>query len=386
MYSNTTCALSGAFLLAGGWAVVMWIFMRSLSLHLQICWQMVPGVKFFYGALTAGWGIPAIMLAIALSITGVSYRFGDTCHINHTNSLQDFWGPLLAFAAAATVIQLATFGYCIQVYLRSLLDDSPTTDNSSALPSYSGSLRTVSAAQAYRRVRRVVHLQWRGIAIAILIIVNVAFFAIVFVYMDNTTQWDPKDIAKAQPWILCLMENGGDKNKCLDLAAHLVVSEATVMAVLIMLSMNGIWCLLLLGRWSMVTGWIEFIRNSFDHPREFVSVDARRMSTNPRTYEMLSSPPQTQAELKTPEPLVLSPGSIDDVEANQQGVTTFSPITGKGKEPPDYFGREARYSSPPSSFSTPKVPISVTAAREWDPRLTHARGTVWPGTVDFSKI
>ncbi len=149
--------------------------------------------------------------------------------------------------------------------------------------------------------------------------------------------------------------------------------------------MNGIWCLLLLGRWSMVTGWIELVRNSFAHPREFVSVDARRLSTDPRTYEMLSSPPQTQAELKTPEPLVMSPGSIDDVEANRQGVTTFSPISGKGTESPDYFGREARYSSPPSSFSTPKVPVSVAAAREWDPRSTHARGTVWPGTVDFSQ-
>lgn len=69
---------------------------------------MVPDLKFFYSALIAGWGVPALMLAIALSITGVSYRFGDTCHINHTNAIQDFWGPLLAFAAAATLIQLAT--------------------------------------------------------------------------------------------------------------------------------------------------------------------------------------------------------------------------------------------------------------------------------------
>ncbi len=85
-------------------------------------------------------------------------------------------------------------------------------------------------------------LQWRGIAIAILIIVNVAFFAIIFVYMDNTTQWEPEDIAKAQPWVLCLMANGGDKNKCLDLAAQLVVNEATVMAVLIMLSVSPVHC------------------------------------------------------------------------------------------------------------------------------------------------
>src|SRR5690349_988219 len=43
MKSSTTCALSGAFLLAGGWCGVMWVFMRALALHLQICWQVVIG-------------------------------------------------------------------------------------------------------------------------------------------------------------------------------------------------------------------------------------------------------------------------------------------------------------------------------------------------------
>jgi hypothetical protein len=43
MESSTTCALSGAFLLAGGWCGIMWVFMRALALHLQICWQVVIG-------------------------------------------------------------------------------------------------------------------------------------------------------------------------------------------------------------------------------------------------------------------------------------------------------------------------------------------------------
>src|SRR4051812_32003869 len=122
MRSDSTCAVSGACILFGGWAVVMWIFLRALSLHLQICWEVIPGKKFFYSAVIFGWVIPAAGLALALSLTGVSYRFGNVCHINHANGLQDFWIPLMAFSAAALILQFITLAYCTQVYLRNLMD------------------------------------------------------------------------------------------------------------------------------------------------------------------------------------------------------------------------------------------------------------------------
>lgn len=74
MYSNRTCAVSGSFLLAGGWCGVMWVFMRALYLHLQICWQRTLGNGFMYASLAAGWGIPAALLAVALALSGVSFR------------------------------------------------------------------------------------------------------------------------------------------------------------------------------------------------------------------------------------------------------------------------------------------------------------------------
>jgi len=110
MYSSINCALSGAFLLGGGWCTVMWVFLRTLSLHLQICWQVIPGRRFFLTAQAAGWSIPVVFLAVALSITGVSFRFGESCHINSKAGLQTFWGPLLAVAAASIVTQSITFG------------------------------------------------------------------------------------------------------------------------------------------------------------------------------------------------------------------------------------------------------------------------------------
>lgn len=222
-------------------------FLRSLSIHLQICWQVVTGKKFFWSSLIAGWGLPGLFLAIMLPLTGTSYRFGDTCHINHTEALQDYWGPLLAFAAISTVLQFVTFGYCIKVYIKSLFNDVSTnsvTQVSSGLPthsSHSGSVKTVTAGQAYRRVKKVIGLQWRGTAIVLIIIINVVFLSVVFVQMDNTVTAALQDLEKAEPWLLCLVINGGDKTPCLDKVkqAGLVANEGTLMAALVLLSVSG---------------------------------------------------------------------------------------------------------------------------------------------------
>lgn len=239
MHSDVTCAISGACLLFGGWAVVIWVFWRALALHLQICWEVTPGKKFFWSTITIGWIIPAVGLALTLTLTGVSYRFGNVCHINHKDGLQDFWGPLLAFATLALVLQFITLGYCVQVYIKTLLDDKVTTENSSNIvPTYSGSIATVSARQAYRRVKRVIQLQWRGATIVLLIIAEVVFFSVVFVSMDNSTQVNDALLQKAMPWVTCMVLSGANKKQCLPEAKALVKSEGVVITVLICLGVS----------------------------------------------------------------------------------------------------------------------------------------------------
>lgn len=213
-------------------------FLRSLSLHVQVCWKVVPGLKFFWGSILVGAGVPVLLVAIALPTTGVSYRFGDTCHINHEKALGDYWGPLLSFAAISAVLQFATFGYCIKVYIRSLFDDTATSDNSSALPSYNSSVRTVTAKQAFRRIKTVVALQWRSILIVLIIIANVVFLSVVFISMDNTVSAAKANVAKARPWLFCLAAHQGDKTKCWKEVGTLVRNESTVMAAMILLSVK----------------------------------------------------------------------------------------------------------------------------------------------------
>ncbi len=216
----------------------MWVFLRSLSLHPQICWQVVVGRNFMWFSQAAGWGIPILGIILALTLSGVSFRFGSTCHINHQNSLAVLWIPLLVFAGLTIIIQFTTFGYCIKVYLASLSDNSASTEGS-GLPSYTNSIRTMTPKQAYRRVRRVIQLQWRGIAIVLIIITDVIFFSIIFVFQDNTVEAVKTEQSLAMPLVMCLLAAGGDKNKCLDVAAPLVVAMPTVGAVLFLLAVSA---------------------------------------------------------------------------------------------------------------------------------------------------
>ncbi|KAG9257817.1 G-protein coupled receptor [Emericellopsis atlantica] len=376
MHTNPSCGASGAFLLLGGWAGVMWAFLRSLSLHLQICWQVLVGRNFMIFAQAAGWGVPALGLVLALVFSGVSFRFGETCHINHTNSMEAFWIPLLIFAGATVVITFATFGYCIKVYLSALGDSSASTEGSN-LPTHSSIARShYSPRQAYRRVSRVIGLQWRGIAIVLIIIADVIFFSIVFVFQDSNVEsatGNPKtnadwnscvaeaggdknkcrgDTSKAaEAWSLCLIGSKGDKDKCLSKASSLVVNQATVGAVLLLLTLNGLWVLFLLGRWSMVMGWVDLIPCIPRRRRhEFVSADARHDDKQEtRAYEMLSK--DTNVEITPLSPVMKSP-----------------PEPEAGRSTPDYFGTTARYHAPSHSYSSPRPP----SPPRWNPNQTFA--------------
>jgi len=367
METSSICASSAMFLILGGWAGVAWVFLRALSLHLQICWQLVVGRNFMWFAQVVGWGIPAVGVVLAFVLSGVSFRFGQTCHINHKNSLADLWIPLLVFSGMTLIIQFATFGYCIKVYLASLADNSASTEGSN-LPSYTNSIRTMTPKQAYRRVRRVIQLQWRGIAIILIIVADVIFFSIVFVFQDTTVEAVKHDQSIAEEWTKCIVLSGGDKAKCLHLAGSLAVDMPTVGAVLFLLGINGIWLLLLLGRWTMFEGWRDLFTSAPNRgKREFVSVDARLDDLKKDTLTPIS-PALVRSQMGSP--------------TMQQNYSSSSQSGGNdGRRTPDFFGQTARYHAPARSFSSPRAPQSPQQHTvTWDPSETYAppRGAASP--------
>lgn len=91
-------------------------------------------------------------------------------------------------------------------------------------------------------------LQWRGIAIVLIIITDVIFFAVVFVVMDNNqikaanvSLLDATAGGETSPsveWLLCLVTNAGKKGPCLEKSADLIMNQATITAVLVLLSVS----------------------------------------------------------------------------------------------------------------------------------------------------
>lgn len=130
-----------------------------------------------------------------------------------------------------------SFGYCIKVYLSSMLNDDKTeTQSSMGLPSYTNSVNTRSPRAIYRRVRKVLYLQWRGITIVVFILVDVIFFSVVFIWLNSITSHATDDIESALPFLVCLMKNPIDHEVCTEQAEILFVNNETVIAVLLMLS------------------------------------------------------------------------------------------------------------------------------------------------------
>ena len=118
----------------------------------------------------------------------------------------------------------------------------------------------------------------------------------------------------------------------------------------------------------MVSAWIELVRRPFQRTNEFVSRDARRIS-DPRNYEMLTSPPQAYRP-KTPDDLKKGP----EIDVRSPGASSNYSITSQ-KDELDSFGNEAVYRNPPTSFSKPKPPSrSVSGAeRQGAPTVTRDR-------------
>ena len=112
-------------------------------------------------------------------------------------------------------------------------------------------------------------------------------------------------------------------------------------------------------------GWKDLIQRRLLKKSEFVSADARRFSADPRTYEMLSG---------NPNPLNINPPDRAYNTPSGMQTTSMSPELDRKDS---HYGKARAYVSPVESYSVPRPPSSGVN-KDWDPRMTHARGTMAP--------
>lgn len=252
-------------------------------------------------------------------------------------------------------------------------------------------------------------------------LVDVIFFAVVFVYLDGLESSLISSYTRVEPWVLCLILSGGDKNRCLAESEQWLVNESVVGAVLIMLSLIGIEVFCLLFRRTFLTGWKEFFIAKFSKKEEFVSLNAlspqpqlshsrpgtaRKKSANGIAFEM-QKPKDYAYDSKTLSPIVTSVLSSPELEEAELTPRMCSPPHFGPDTPEPGFSGYYKTVRPPSpslqggnlpgrswsnssdgkgSFSSSRVPSHHSTARSmgWDPTSTYAPASTGPRLPAFT--
>jgi hypothetical protein len=264
MHSNTTCAFSGAFAAFGGMALVSWVLVRALFMHLQICWNIYITGTYYIAANIIVWSVTIALTTAVLAHVGVSYRFGGYCHVN-VGSFSTYWGWLLAFAGLSLLLQLMTFVYCTKVYLSAAFSGRQqlTSGSHNQTTSIAGTTASRNARVAARRMREVLLLQWRSLLIVTVAIFTTAWVSIIFVYFDNKlTVQAFANTDTLVPWILCIIGTQ-NPNQCTQLTGPIIISENMALATLYILALVGVEAFILLFRWDMMVAWVDLIKKPF---------------------------------------------------------------------------------------------------------------------------
>lgn len=236
MGSSTSCAWTGSLVTVGGIGSVVWVFLRSLWLHVRIVWDLEPGRIFKWTSIIVGTALPLVFLGVLLSVTGFSYRMGQTCLPNHKHAIVTFWVWLLVFSVLAFVLQSTTTGYCFFVYLRTLRREK----RASVIDSCQRG-ETTKKLEAWSSVKQLFILQWRNILLSIFVILGSVAFFVVFWTQDGKLGRvfnDPENIIPVKTWIICLTLSMGNRELCRRYVAGFTVDETSVLVGLIMASVS----------------------------------------------------------------------------------------------------------------------------------------------------
>jgi NADH:ubiquinone oxidoreductase subunit 5 (subunit L)/multisubunit Na+/H+ antiporter MnhA subunit len=187
-------------------------------------------------------------------------------------------------AAVAFLLQVATFGYCIRIYLSSAWQqrNDPSTRSASVI----GSSKTRTARASARRVREVLVLQWRSLAIVAIAIFTIAFVCTVFiVYDNNNTLAGLQNVDdRLIPWVICIIQTQ-DKTKCLAQASKINVDQDLAVATLFIIGIIGIEAFILLSRPEMFLAWWELLRRAGKTRRSGSTTSELLMRTIPKNYQ-----------------------------------------------------------------------------------------------------
>jgi hypothetical protein len=168
------------------------------------------------------------------------------------------------------------------------------------------------------------------------------------------------------------------RNKCFGLGQSVLVSEKVCVAVLLLLALTGIQTGLLLLRSSLLREWRDLIREKFGKKQEFVSLDAKRFSTDPRGGTGNANYPLNR--MGTPTARVASANTADTYSTKEPGGSPYLAQHSISNADRNYRQPRMSFSTPrPAQTPVPSTPPLQHARPTWDAAETYAPST--PGSA-----
>ena len=124
------------------------------------------------------------------------------------------------------------------MYLKNLQSDGTGGTNSTGLPSFIGRSRKETTRAVYRRVSQVFRLQWRSNLIVVIILVDVIYFATVFLYLEEKLAEVSTTPDVLKDWLTCLVLSGGEANRCYAEASIITLPMSVISGLLITFSVG----------------------------------------------------------------------------------------------------------------------------------------------------
>lgn len=198
---------------------------------------MICSLIFTYGG-------SVVLVITALSASGASYQIGKICVLNpNAESTATTWGPGLAISVTSMLLQLFTIMYCVHIVLKPMAYEMLSVHYRERRTS-ADVRRLFTAQQASSRIRKLLLMQWRLIAIVLVVAAYTAFITSVFIRLGTHDDYSEDTI---QRWFSCLASSYGgglennddDDDTCAQYTSSIRTNPAEVLAALFMIGVSS---------------------------------------------------------------------------------------------------------------------------------------------------
>ena len=128
---------------------------RTIYLHCQICWNIQVSKIPVIALNIIGLVVPAIFLAVVFAVSEITYTISNHCSIQVDWVINLLIIPLICEIGCSLVVQVVTFAYCINIYLRSLKEPVPPTNESVPFSTISYGSSRYPYRKALQRIKQV---------------------------------------------------------------------------------------------------------------------------------------------------------------------------------------------------------------------------------------